>query len=78
MEHSDFLPFVPTASFASTVSTLVGSFFALDGHGASVREPGVWSAAPQPLVFDGDGRISQVPGESVCQRAALYDPGGPA
>jgi hypothetical protein len=31
---------------------------------------------PRPACRTGDDRVSQVPGESPCVRAKLYDPGG--
>ena len=37
---------------------------------------GLLSAGSPPALWGEDDRVSQVPGESPCVRALLYDPGG--
>jgi hypothetical protein len=71
MKRSDFLPPVPTASFASCrryrLVPLVRS------HRTRGRRPRAWVVVygSPAVLFDGDDRISQVPGESLPTCPAL-------
>ena len=76
MKRSDFLSSIPTASFASYRRYRLVLLVRSRGHGAGAREPGLWSAAPQPhssTETTGSPRFLGNP----CQRAPLLDPGGP-
>jgi hypothetical protein len=77
--RSDFLPPFSSGFVAFTFRYHYSTCLFAPTSGAGASQRGYWRKSPVPpvrTIFNGDGRISQVPGGPLCLHALLSDPGG--